>query len=137
MPAASLVTPAEGSEAIGAALLGNTAPDSWEYLRARTCSTPPWLTSPTRHGRVHRLARMYRGEWPAELLARVPATAEPPTLNGFVAVDAGITAKAEHLVHVLHADDTGKTVGTWLPPRLVHPRGTTRRVQPPAGGGEA
>ena len=73
------------------------------------------------------MVRLYPGEGPAEPLARVPAVAELPTTGGFLAVDAKIMARTAHLVHVLHTDETGKTLGTWLPPSLVRPHGASRR----------
>ena len=91
----------------------------------------------TRHGQLHRLIRLYPGEEPAQPVVRVPAVADLPTTAGFVTVEAEITARTPHLVHVLHTDDTGKTLGTWLPPRLVRPSGVLRRSPgiPPTNGG--
>ncbi|GAA3669734.1 hypothetical protein GCM10023081_05140 [Arthrobacter ginkgonis] len=61
-----------------------------------------------------------------------------PTTTGFITVGAEITAKTAHLVHVLHADESGRTLCIWLPPQLVRPCGADRRgraVPPTDGGG--
>jgi hypothetical protein len=69
----------------------------------------------------------------AEPLARVPATADPPATTGFLAVDPHTTARTAHLVQVVHIDETGKTLGTWLPARLLHPAAPpARHLNPPA-----